>query len=278
MGFFDEIGTFFSKTIPNVVTKEIPKFVTETVPSVFERDTYAPDLPPLRAKVARMAKQAEADRERYFATVGRVKAKLNRYRMLSEDYSKARRGGHGAAIEVVFGPRDEETMLRELDGFEKTLNDIGQGARMVATVATLGLLELGLMHVDNANERKHLKEREAALGALLNRLGRAIGTLEREEAALDTAIASLETALTKAGLSESDAPASALREAEVAEAAKTDLAAKLLADGLSIEGVAAVTGLSPKIISGIAPDASDPLPETPAEELLFPDEIALLRK
>lgn len=274
MAFFNEVGKFFSKTIPDVVTKEIPKFVTQTVPSVFERDTYAPDLPPLRKRVAGLTSQAEAQRERYFATRGRLEAKINRYRSLSEDFEALQT--RIRPTQSVLGGKDALTMQRELEGIDKTVNDIVQTTRMVATIATLGLLELTLMHSDNAEERKHLKERERALTAFLNRLRTAIAEMEAQEAKLDEAIAGIEAALAEAGLTGAAATASALRAAETADAARRDMAARLLGDGIDIDGVAAITGLSPQDIAGIAPDTGDPLPPDRARTGLTPEEIALL--
>jgi len=58
MSFIKDVGNFF--------TKEIPKFVTKTVPSVFEPETYAPDLVPLRKTVDALKADVTRARERFY--------------------------------------------------------------------------------------------------------------------------------------------------------------------------------------------------------------------
>jgi len=72
MSFIKDVGNFF--------TKEIPKFVTKTVPSVFEPETYAPDLVPLRKTVDALKADVTRARERFYTekSTARDIAKVSR--------------------------------------------------------------------------------------------------------------------------------------------------------------------------------------------------------
>jgi len=281
MGFFKEIGTFFSKTVPNVVTKEVPKFVTKTVPnvvtkeipkfvtktipSVFERDTYAPDLPPLRKEVAQLETKMKTTRERLFSKTAQVGEARIRYRDLSEDYERR------------FGPLRMKATIRQspkafgaTDKKSAAARDREQVARMASTIATLGLAELGFMHVDNANERKSLTKKRKALQHLISGYQAETKMLEAEHAEIKDALAEIDKALTAQGVKDTRHAASTLTEAHVKEQARRDLAARLLSDGVPINSIAVVTGLTADQITVLAQDTR-PVPVAAPAAALHPE-------
>lgn len=275
MNILKELDTFFTKTIPNVATKEIPKFVTKTVPSVFDRDTYAPDLPPLRKEVDALAKRVENRRETFFTTQRKLQRAHERYQKLAEDYNRSQAD---VALSLRVPTHGAEKLSQELEGMAKTLKDIGQVSRTVLGVTTIGLAELGFMHADNAEERDQLVSRKASLTALLKRYDVAIAKIARAQADVDAKIVKVEDALRSLGIEESDDAASQLTEVEEAKTAKRELAAKLLTDGISIEGISLITGLTAADISEITPDTTDPLPPVQDASLFTEDEVAMIQE
>lgn len=272
MGIFKELETFFGKTIPKVITKEIPKFVTKTIPSVFERDTYAPDLPPLRKEVDRLSKNVSTARDAFYAGQSKLRKSHNRYERLAEDFRKSAADN---AVALRVDTKGAEKLSQEMGATEKTLKDVYLVTRTGVGILTIGLAEIGFMQADNAEERKQLESRKSALTALLGRYNRATRQVASTQKTVDAALAEVEAALRASGIAVGAGAASQLTESQVIGDVKRELAAKLLADGVSPEGIALVTGLTDAEIAQVSPDESDPLPKSPDPTVFTDDEIAL---
>lgn len=269
MKVLDDIGTFFSKTVPDVVTKEIPKFFTKTVPSVFEKETYAPDLPPLRTEVANLEKSVETARAAFFTEQAALSDAHARYVQISEDFD--RRGPDNVADRTRMQLADASLVADEMSKTQKTLRDVYKVTRTITTVATLGLAELGYLHADIDEERKALKHRRNVLKAMVRRYNQATKELRNARLVLEAESAKVEKALADAGIS---AGASAVSEKHAMQSemqARQEMAARLLGGGVAAADVAELTGLTPDEVAAISPlepsaaDLEDPEDLTPEE-------------
>jgi hypothetical protein len=273
MGVFDDIGVFFSKTVPNVVTKEIPKFFTQTIPSAFEKETYAPDLPPLRTEVANLEKSVERAREAFFSEQAALTTANNHYIELSEDFDN--HVPSDLAEQTRARLIDAGQIATEMSNAEKTLRDVYKVTRTITTVATLGLAELGYLHADIKEERKALKHRRNVLKAMIRRYTPATEQLRKSRQTLEAETAKLKAALAEAGIEPGASAVSEKHASEGEAAARREMAARLLGGGVAPADVAELTGLSPEEVAGISPssltaaDLAEPDDLTPEEAELL---------
>lgn len=256
MGFFDDVGNFFSK--------EIPKFFTKTIPSAFEKETYAPDLVPLRKRVADLKTSVANKREQFYAEQAALTAANARYVQLSDDFETT--GGTVAEFDL----EKTDRLTRELDGTEKTLRDIAQVSRTVTNVVTLGLAELAYVHADIEEERRTLSRQVIILTGTSKRFDNAIAQVVSAREAVEAQITWVEEQMASAGIEAGPSAASELTAAEAEQTARREMAARLLGLGTDMETITGLTGLTEAEVNAVEPHA--PEPEAGDADALLTDE------
>lgn len=263
MSFFEDVGKFF--------TKEIPKFVTETVPSIFEKDTYAPDLKPLRASVERLKGEVQQIRDRFFEEHANLNASEAEYRNLTEQYATL--GQEFDASQYTVSP----SLVRELNDTQKTFRDIAKVSRTVSTVVTLGLAELIYVHADIEEERRALTRQKTILTGTKKRFTAGVETIIRARQAFEAEIARVKSEMTAKGIEIGPSAVSEATAAEARLAARKEMAARLLGLQTDLATIKDLTGFSDDALAEIVPqppEADDGSED--AEALMTEDEKMLL--
>lgn len=265
MSFFKDVGNFFSK--------EIPKFVTETVPSVFEKETYAPDLVPLRKKFARAKTGVELARNRFFEEQAKLAKAQSRFDNLTEQFA-----GNGPTVDTsqfTVSP----SLVKELNETQKTFRDITQAYRTVTNVVSLGLTELIYVHADIDEERRTLNRQIKVLHGTRARFDGGTNQLVQAREALEAETAKAVKALQSAGIEPGASAVSELTATEAQVAAKREMAARLLGLKTDLGAITDLTGFSSAELEAIEPIL--PEEETSPEELdrlMTEDEKAVLKE
>lgn len=260
----------FFKDIENFFTKEIPKFVTKTVPSVFEKETYAPDLKPMRASVERLKTEVQRARDEFYVEQANLNQAEARYLELSERYDTI----VGAVSRHAVSP----SLVRELNDTEKTLRDIAKVSRTVTSVATLGLAELAFIHADIAEERRKLTRQQTVLSGTKKRFVAGIRNLVKARKAFETEINKVEAELAAKGI---DAGPSAVSEATAADArlaARRKMAGRLLGLETDLATIKDLTGFSEAELASIAPVPPEAEDGSEEPDAMTDDEKSLLRE
>ena len=245
------IGTFFSRDVPNVVTKEIPKFFTKTIPSLGKPETYRPSLVSWRQSVATAQSELATNRALFFEQKAQLADALARYRAMSEDY------GTNPAVDAAsrrFESIRDAQWNDPANAAQKTWQDVDKSVRTVLGSITLGLTEplwAGAEAHRAKQEIEFLKARHAKFVALSKRITSATQSLRSAREQLEVSIVALEAK----GESVS-ALAAARNEATSAESRDAEtlvMARQLLADGLAPAQVALFTGLAEHELEAMAP-------------------------
>lgn len=263
MSFLNDVGNFF--------TKEIPKFVTKTVPSVFEKDTYAPDLKPLRTSVERLKGEVQQTRDRFFAEQASLDQSEEQYRNLTERYANNAQAFDASQYTV------SPSLIRELNDTQKTFRDIAKVSRTVSTVATLGLAELIYVHADIDEERRTLTRQKAILTGTKKRFATGVKKIINARKAFEAEIAKVKAELTAKGIEIGPSAASEATAAEARLAVRRVMAARLLGSGTDPATITELTGFSEDQLAEITPlppEADDASED--ASDLMTEDEKNLL--
>ncbi|MEM1235386.1 MAG: hypothetical protein AAGI10_00350 [Pseudomonadota bacterium] len=265
MSFFKDVGNFFSK--------EIPKFVTETVPSVFEKETYAPDLVEGRKEVERLKKAVEASRDRFFEEQAQLAKAQSRFENLTEQFANA-----GLSVDTsrfTVSP----SLIKELSESQRTVRDIMQAYRTVTNVMSLGLTELIYIHADIKEERETLKRQIKILKGTRSRFDQGTDQLIRVRKAIEAETVRAVEALKAAGIEDSVSAVSELTAAEAQVAARQQMAARLLGIGTEISAITDLIGFSETELAAIHPilPEEETSPEA-IDRLMTEEEKAILQE
>lgn len=239
MSFIKDVGNFF--------TKEIPKFVTKTVPSVFEPETYAPDLVPLRKTVDALKADVTRARERFYTEKSATMAAHTRYLRLSEDFKAT-----GKSF-TQFNFYDVRSLIRRVSATEKTARDIAKVSRTLSGVVTLGLAELIYVHADIEEERRTLNRQRAILTGTRKRFDKGIAELVAARKLILSQVQLIEKELADAGIEVGPSAASELTATQAEDIARREMAARLLGLGTDADTIMSLTGLSQDQIDAIPP-------------------------
>lgn len=259
MGLFSNVGKFFAKDLPravgNVVTKEIPKFFTKTLPKVVQKETYAPDLPPLRGEVARNKTLLDQRSAQFFRIRNELEETRAEYERVTEDF-RARVGELAGRTKTGDLPDDSWIEIPKTD-VGKVLKDTENSVRYVLKFFTLNVTELIWMPGEIAKERAHLKKQKSALKAANGKLARAIGDMKNAKQELAERTASMRAKFAEAGIDDLGAGASALQAAASEDEARIAMAQRMIADGVPLADIAFVTGLPEADLSGLTPEIAE---------------------
>lgn len=251
------IGKFFSKDIPRIVTKDIPRVITKDIPRIVTKDipglakpeTYAPDLPALRAETTKLDAAISESRKQFLTLKPELAAVREQYEAISEDFDNQ----HGRnAAEKRFPNLKYDTWNTADGAVDKTLKDVENVLR-----GALGFISFDLSNAfwapsEAKKERDFLKQRLKKLRPLDKNLRLANQEIQSAIQTFEQAINELQAEFQQLSSEKITAQRNQARLQQAGSAAELETARRMQAAGASPEEIQFITNLDLATIQTLA--------------------------
>lgn len=248
-----DIPRLVTKDIPRIVTKDIPRIVTKDIPGLAKPETYAPELPGLRAEAAKLDAAIAENRQKFLALKPQLAEVRRQYEALSEDFNKQ----HGKnAAEKRFQNLKYDTWNAADGAVGKTMQDVESVLR-----GALGFISFDLGNAfwapgEAKKERDFLRQRLQKLRPLDKNLKAANREIQDAIQAFQQAIDELRKDYAQQSIEQISDQRNQAKLQQAAADADLSTARRMLAAGASLEEVRFITNLDLVAIQALQPSQS----------------------
>ncbi|MCK9609012.1 MAG: hypothetical protein M0R33_21455 [Methylomonas sp.] len=235
-----DIPKLVTKDIPRIVTKDIPRIVTKDIPGLAKPETYAPELPGLRAEAAKLDAAIAEGRQKFLALKPRLAEVRQQYEALSEDFDKQ----HGKNAAEKRFPNLKYATWNAADGaVGKTMQDVENVLRGALGFISFDLGNAFWAPAEAKKERDFLRQRLRKSRPLDSKLRAANQEIQDAIQTFQQAIAELRKDCPQQSIAQIRAQRNQANLQQAAANADISTARRMLAAGASPEEVRFITNL-----------------------------------
>lgn len=235
-----DIPKVVTKDIPRIVTKDIPRIVTKDIPGLAKPETYAPELPGLRAKATKLDATIAKSRQTFLSLKSELASVRQQYEAVSEDFNK--QYGKNAA-EKCFPSLKYATWNDADSAVDKTLKDVENVLRGALEFISFDLSNAFWAPSEARKERDFLQQRLKKLGGLEQNLQLANQEIQAAIQTFQQAISELQANFQQQSIEQINQQRNQANLQQAATDAELITAQRMLAAGASPEEIQFITNL-----------------------------------